>query len=426
MIRRDGVARWPVLLGVLLLSGALATMLWLRGRLVEAQAQELMRAVRLFETTDVLGRPESPAITFADVEANVRASEGSFIRRLVVTKVLADGREVIVHPFHLELTDPQWREADWKRLPVAEPPVGFLYLQADPTTLHFANGVVALLGVVLSVGLGTLLLRQRGKEQQLVRAMGELEEKKDQVVQLERLALVGQLSANVFHDIKKPVLNIKHEVTDLLEAAGDSGERAALDPAVLRGIAQQTELFLQMLRDLGIESFASTRQAEREWCDLWEAVDRSLRLVRYEQEGVTVDVDFERGEEFLLHAIPHRLVQLVSNLALNSFQAMDGRGRLLIRARKEANGGRLRLSVEDSGPGIPHALRDALFTPFATTNGASGGSGLGLYISRTIVEDLGGTIRAEGSKELGGAAFIMEFPAGEAPTPKATADPPAR
>ncbi|MBI1290040.1 hypothetical protein GC173_02180 [bacterium] len=401
--------RWPLMLALVLLVAALATLLWLRDRLVKGQQAELQRAVQLFETTGVLGRPESRTLVFADIETNARACQSDLIRRLVVVKLTAEGDRLVVYPFHLALSSPNWQSTgDWTELRVGgSPATGFLYVDVDRTALRVVDGVVAMIGIMLAAGLTILLVRQRGKEQQLNRAIGELEERKAQVLQLERLALAGQLSANVFHDIKKPVLNIKHEVTDALDHDG------APTRELLEMVRSQTDFFLQMLRDLGLESFVNASRDDVEWCDLTEAVDRALRLVRYEQEGIDVEVSFAPDHDYLIQAVPHRLVQLFSNLALNAFQAMDGKGRLRLAA--SVVDGRTVLLVEDSGPGIPDALREEVFSPFVTTREGSGGSGLGLYICRTIVEDLGGTLTVDRSADLGGARFRVDLPRSEAP-----------
>jgi signal transduction histidine kinase len=395
--------RWPLLLALLMLLAALATLLWLRDRLLASQQAELSRAVRLFESTGVLGRPESRTLVFADLETNARASESELIRRLYVVKRTTDGDELLVHPFFVELANPQWKtEAEWTILPVGgEPPVGWLYAEIDRTALRVVDSVIAVIGLLMAVGLGVLLIRQRGKEQQLSRAIGELEERKVQVIQLERLALAGQLSANVFHDIRKPVLNIKHEVDDALDGPLEN-------PAtILQSVKAQTELFLQMLRDLGMESFVNVRQEETEWCDLREAIERSLRLVRYEQDSVDVVTELPEQFDYLIEAVPHRLVQLFSNLILNAYQAMEGRGTLRIAALKQRE--TLAITIEDSGPGVPEEFRENIFSPFVTSREASGGSGLGLYIAQTIARDMGGELLVDQSPTLGGARFTLQL-----------------
>lgn len=403
-----GVSRWPVAVAMVLLVGALSATLWLRAQLVSQQAEALDSLVRRLDAAGTLGRPESRSLSFADLEAFALSSESRFVRHVRIVKRTENGDLLTVHPYAADLTEPHWREgATWLLLPVGKGPDGYLFLDVDHSTLRAVNAVVGLIAVLLAGGLGLLLLRQRGSEVQISRLTEELEQRQAQVIHLERLALAGQLSANIFHDIKKPVLNIKHEVVDALDGMSGTPEE------VFRMVRTQTELFLEMLREIGMESFVNATAQEREWCDLREVAERSLRLVRYEQGDVEVTVRFDAGSEYLLKAVPHRLVQLLSNLFLNAFQAMDGTGRLLVTGIERD--GRLLLTVEDSGPGIPPDKREELFKPFVTTRAATGGSGLGLYISRSIVQDLGGTLVVDKSEELGGARFRMDLPRTEEP-----------
>lgn len=400
------VSRWPLLLALAMLLAAFGTLLWLRARLQESQQDVLDGTVRRFEATGVLGRPESNAILFEEVETLAAASQSDIIHRLYVTKLLLDGEEVTVLPFYAGLTDPDWRnDGNWMRLPVGEEPAGYLYIQADNSGLRAVTIGITLLGAILAAGLGALLIRTRGKEVQVSRLQSELEDRKVQILQLERLALAGQLSANIFHDIKKPVLNIKHEVTDALD------EETPAAAEVLRSVKAQTGLFLQMLRELGMEAFVNASPQEHEWCDLQEAVEKSLRLVQYERGAVDVETGFAPGTEFLIQGFPHRLVQLFSNLFLNTYQIMDGSGKLRIDGRLEKNN--FIITIEDSGPGIPPSRREQIFAPFATTRAQFGGSGLGLFICKTIVEDLNGTITVSQSPKLGGAQFTITLPAEE-------------
>jgi signal transduction histidine kinase len=287
---------------------------------------------------------------------------------------------------------------------VGAQPAGWLYLDVDNSIIRAVDGAMAALALLLAAGLGVMVARTRGKEVELHRTMVELQSSRRQVLDLERLALVGRLSANIFHDIKKPVLNIKHEVADALEGSGLPPEE------LLPAIHRQTELYLEILRGLGIENFARGGGPEAEWCDVVEAMERGLRLVRYEQGSVVVRRNLPEGEPLLIRGLPHRLVQLFGNLFLNAFQAMEGSGELLVSARKEAGG--IVVEVEDSGPGIPPERRGDVFEPFHSTREDSGGSGLGLYICRLVCEDVGGSITCGEPRELQGARFRVEFPAG--------------
>ncbi len=406
MTRKRGVSFWPMALAGFMLVAALATLLLLRNRIVQGQTTMINDTVRQFEATEVLGRRESNSLVFSSLETLASASENGIIRRIYATKILGDGREVTVLPFESDLVEPNWRDlADWRRFAIGPEPVGYIYIDMENSIVRAINVAIGLLATILAGGLGILIQRTRGKEAQVGILQGELEERKAQVIRLERLALAGQLSANVFHDIKKPVLNIKHEITDALEAE----EEPSLD--IYREIRDQTELFLQMLRDLGMEGFVNAGSEEKEWCDLEEIVDRSLRLVKYEQGAIETSFDFTGGDQFLIEGEQYRLIQLFSNLFLNAFQAMGDTGTLKVTGNRE--GKTIRVLVEDSGPGIPPEKREQVFNPFVTGRADKGGSGLGLYISKTIIKDLGGRVDIDKSEDLGGARFLIEFPVRE-------------
>lgn len=405
MNHQQKASRWPLVLAIMMLLAGLGTLLWLQHKLSIQRDSNLTGAVRRFEETEVLGRPESPAVSFRDVESLSRSSEGDLIRELYVVKVIDKEKEVTVRPFHADLSSPAWREnRNWLRLPVGKDPSGYLYIDINNSAARAVRIAIALMGTLLAVGLGLLLFRHQRKEVQVSQLQSELEERKAQVIQLERLALAGQLSANIFHDLKKPVLNIKHEVSDALDSATSTQPEETL-----RVVKEQTDLFLQMLRELGMESFVNAGSEEPEWCDMEEAVERSLRLVRYEQGTITPQVEFAQDGDYLIKSCPHRLVQLLSNLFLNAYQAMNGNGKLLIRG-KHLTDGSLKISLEDSGPGIPKGRREEVFSPFITTRSQVGGSGLGLYICQGIVEDLNGTIKLLAAEQLSGARFEITFP----------------
>jgi two-component system sensor kinase FixL len=128
--------------------------------------------------------------------------------------------------------------------------------------------------------------------------------------------------------------------------------------------------------------------------------------------GVTIQIDLEQAEDAVL-ADRIQIQQAIVNLVRNAVEAVEGQERrdVLVRGRPVSDT-RYRLSIEDSGPGVPRDQRDRLFQPMTTTK--ANGMGLGLSVTRTIVERHGGRLAIDGS-DLGGAAFafdIERFPAG--------------
>ncbi len=275
-------------------------------------------------------------------------------------------------------------------------PSGYLYFQMDPrrqrsTPFTFLLAAVNVLLLMLILFYWLSRLSQRYEASQF-----ELEQKKQELIQLEQLSLAGKLSAGLLHDLKKPVIHIREECRD------------GLSPESLKDIAEQSDLFLAMLRDSGLEDFARRRSSEPEYCDLIDLVERSLRLVEYERNDVQVRVDVQ-GEIPLVRALPTRLMQVFSNLFLNAYQAMRGKGNLVITlsADQTCEVSSAVVEVIDTGPGIPPGHASHVFEPFFTTS--KGGSGLGLYICKTIIEDLGGTISLATPPE-GGTLFRIVLP----------------
>lgn len=284
--------------------------------------------------------------------------------------------------------------------PYAENPVprGSLHFEVDRWRLQ-APTVTFLLSAFNVLLLIALLLFWLSRVSQRYEAsQSELEEKKRELIQQEQLALAGKLSAGLLHDLKKPVIHIREECID-----SDEPERFA-------AIKEQSDLFLAMLRDSGLEGFAKSRSVDPEYCDAVELMERSLRLVEYERDDVEVHLKAE-GDIPLVWALPTRLMQVFSNLALNAYQAMSGKGRLEIHIVEWRADGRrgVRITMKDSGPGIPKENFPHLFEPFFTTNRE--GSGMGLYITKTILSELGGRVEASNAPE-GGALFEIFLPEG--------------
>jgi two-component system sensor kinase FixL len=130
-------------------------------------------------------------------------------------------------------------------------------------------------------------------------------------------------------------------------------------------------------------------------------------------KGVSLKTELEPGLS-KVRADPVEVQQVIVNLMLNAIEALHGRhgeDREVVIRSGRANGREAEVSVADSGPGIPGEMLPRLFEPFVTSKVA--GMGLGLTISRTIVEAHGGQIRAENSP-AGGAVFLFTLPFGNA------------
>ncbi len=213
----------------------------------------------------------------------------------------------------------------------------------------------------------------------------------------ERLATMGQMAASIAHEIKNPLSAMKMTVQMLREEkAGPAREPYDV---ILREIAR-LELAASEL------SAAGPRPLVRERARLDRIIDDVLELMRRQLEHLRIDVtrSFEPAPEVDVDI--DRFKRVVMNLVLNGTQAMPQGGRLTLALAPRD--GRVRLSVADTGPGIPAEMRPRVFEPFVTTK--ADGVGLGLALTKRIVEDHGGAIGFDTSEK--GTTFWVEVPHG--------------
>jgi signal transduction histidine kinase len=254
------------------------------------------------------------------------------------------------------------------------------------STLVF--GVIAALGIVLIRGIFLLQSNYLAREK-------EAEEER---IEKQRYREISAFTSGIAHEIKNP-LNGLHLALDLLEAGTGPGmrEKASLGKEEVRKISLIIDRFSDALRPL---------DPRPETFSLRQAVDSALDSLASEyppaRTGTRVEID--RG--LLVRADKPLLSLALSNILRNAYEA----------AAEEVvvEGGRTRKGVEiairDSGPGIPPDRLEKIFEPFFTTKPQ--GKGIGLYLTRKIVEAHGGAIEVQGAGPSGGTVFRIRIPGG--------------
>jgi PAS domain S-box-containing protein len=223
----------------------------------------------------------------------------------------------------------------------------------------------------------------------------------------DRLASLGRMAAGIAHEINNP-LTFMMLATEVLEGRVDLTGKA-----LVRELRDGIDRIAGIVSDL--RSFVRDEDATAGSVDLAAAIDAAERLVHHElrPRGVLLK---EYSELPRVVGVQRRIEQVFVNLFLNAAHALGERadGRIVVRARTTPEC--VFVSVEDDGEGIPQEILASIFEPFFTTRSGSGGSGLGLSISRDIVTRAGGDLVA--TKMVGGGTAMLVT------LVRATVDPP--
>jgi signal transduction histidine kinase len=403
-------------LAVAVLIVTISLLSWVRQQQSDSLNRAIRNSVKLLNQRELLHGPGNQLFRFERCRQLVeQCLQSPFIDRVVITRLQSDNsssvnrvHEIPVHPSSMQgQFGPDWvtevRGMGKHHLGLRKTPFGYLYLELNRSTITTMNWSIFALVISIILMLVALLARLWKQESSLTRTTIELEERRHELIRLERLALAGQLAAGLLHDLKKPVLNIRHSLEDLDEALGDFAPAAM----GLQNIREQTALFFEMLKNSQIERFVQSDRVPEEYVSIAPVIEFSLNLVHYEQREVHVERSISPGLSPVL-AHPYKLIQLFSNILLNAYQSMEARGTVTINAMEAEQGG-IQVRITDDGPGIPEETMWRIFDPFFTTKEEGVGTGLGLSICRLIIDDMGGRIGVE-SKPGGPTTFEVWFP----------------
>jgi len=239
-----------------------------------------------------------------------------------------------------------------------------------------------------------------------IQAERTLRAAQDELVQAGKLAVIGQLSAGIAHELNQPLAALRTLSGNARKFLARGNQETA--SGNLERIDQLVDRMGQLTAQL--KSFARKSSGKPQAVPLRRAVENALFLLeqRLTQAGATARIDLP--EELEAWCDANRLEQVLINLAGNALDAMESQANPVLEIAARRQGERILVQVRDSGPGLSDEARSRLFEPFFTTKEAGSGLGLGLPISAGIVADFGGTLSA-GNRPEGGAVFTMELPA---------------
>jgi two-component system C4-dicarboxylate transport sensor histidine kinase DctB len=237
----------------------------------------------------------------------------------------------------------------------------------------------------------------------LQQEMTQHRQTQNELIQTAKLAVLGQMSAGINHELNQPLTAIRSYADNgrvFLER--DRPERAL---ANLEEISQLTERMAKIIHPL--KEFARISSGAPEPVCLKAVRDGAMSILYGQLDRQSVSIHWPAGLEhvYVLGDIL-RLEQVLVNLIGNAMQALEDQPGGRIDITLEYSDDAVQLSVRDSGPGISPEYLEHLFEPFFTTKKAGQGLGLGLSISHRIVESLGGCLRASNHPD-GGACFTL-------------------
>ena len=239
----------------------------------------------------------------------------------------------------------------------------------------------------------------RDLENRVAERTAELSAKHEQLLQAQRLEIIGQLVGGVAHDLNNLLMVIRGNV-DLLKVGDD-------DKPLISDVIDATDRGQRLANSL----LATSRRAHApKDLPVDELVDDLVGLLQ-RAFGEEYTIDVEHGADPAPTVDAGRLEQIILNLLVNARDAQPGGGRMLVRTAG-SDPERVVLEIEDEGPGVPSDIQDRIFETFFTTKSEGKGSGLGLSTVRLLVNEAGGRVALRsGSK---GACFRVELPAATA------------
>jgi two-component system sporulation sensor kinase A len=264
------------------------------------------------------------------------------------------------------------------------------------------------------IGVTRDITERKKSEAKIKNAYERLKETQEGLIQSEKLAAIGKFSSGIAHEVKNP-LGVIVSAAEFLEVKipkSDADAVEALDKikeSALRA-AFILHSFLEYARP-------SRRLAERIDANrlVKEAAD-SL-MIRPLLSNIEADMRLNRGQ-IMVEVDKNQMIQVIFNIIKNALEAMPAGGKITVTTSKEAvrdlaaAGKAAVIEIKDSGRGISPESMDKIFEPFYTTKEAGKGTGLGLYVSKTIVENHGGALTIE-SVEGKGTRVRIALPLAE-------------
>lgn len=234
-------------------------------------------------------------------------------------------------------------------------------------------------------------------------------EQEQMLIQQSKMAAMGEMIGHIAHQWRQPLLAL----TEVIREIGETYEKGALDRKAIIGYVEHGTLLAESMSDT-IDDFREffLPKKTHQLFNLAKTVAGALILLDATLKDSGIEVLVEGDGELTAFGLENEYSQVLFNIINNAREAMVDNGTLepKIRISYVREGDDAVVRVADSGGGIPEAIREKIFDPYFTTKGERSGTGIGLYMSKTIIEkNMNGKIRAY--NQNGGAVFEIRVAA---------------
>jgi signal transduction histidine kinase len=253
----------------------------------------------------------------------------------------------------------------------------------------------------------------------LVEDITDFQHLQDEVLHNERLASIGRLAAGVAHEIGNPLTGIACLAQNLAHTEDPAEVRDAAE-AILKQTSRVSRIVESLVNFSHLGSGPGTGRLES--CKLADCIDEAAQLLALDRDARTVSFDNRSPRDTLVLADSQRLLQVFINLLGNARDASSDGATVQISAREVDE--RVHIWIDDRGHGIPAETLSRVFEPFFTTKDVGKGTGLGLPLVYSIVEEMGGSIRIASpgpGDHASGTRVSLELAKARAPASSAAA-----
>lgn len=260
---------------------------------------------------------------------------------------------------------------------------------------------------------------------ELLKQKDQLEKTQKQLIQSEKMASIGLLSAGIAHEINNPINYISGGLSGLKKTCQHinniikNNRQCSEENNFYKELEAKLKVVDKMVSgmDLGVikttqiinsmKAFSSSTENNFETVAIPDILGSTITML-YNTYKTRIDIRQIHDENPVIKAIPGKLQQVFMNILSNAIQAIPDKGEIIIKTKWNKAKDTLRVSIKDNGTGMPADVQKRIFEPFFSTKKVGEGIGLGLYLSYSYIEQHSGNIKVNSSSK--GTEFIIELP----------------